>query len=227
MSSGTRKGWAPTRFPTHAAAIERLREWIEVGEGGLDAVGLDFSEADLSGGDFAESWFTDANLKNVRLVRAELYRSDMQGADLSGADLTECSLVRVNLDDAILRNVTLDGANLVKASLYDVDAVGAKCRGTQFMGSSLIGVDFRHADLSNSVFDHNSFRVTLDNGHKLVAYTAGKMRKHHIRILAGDKVSLELSPYDLSKGRITFRYIEGRTPPAAHNGAAAARTPRR
>ena len=56
------------------------------------------------------------------------------------------------------------------------------------------------------------YRVTLDNGHKLVAYSAGKMRKHHIRIIAGDKVSLELSPYDLSKGRITFRHIEGRGP---------------
>ncbi len=54
------------------------------------------------------------------------------------------------------------------------------------------------------------FRVTLDNGHMLIAYTGGKMRKHHIRILAGDKVSLELSPYDLSKGRITFRHLEGR-----------------
>ena len=49
----------------------------------------------------------------------------------------------------------------------------------------------------------------------LVAYSAGKMRKHHIRILAGDKVSLELSPYDLSKGRITFRHIEGRGAAAA------------
>ena len=52
------------------------------------------------------------------------------------------------------------------------------------------------------------YRVKLDNGHELVAYTNGKMRKHHIRILAGDKVSLELSPYDLTKGRITFRHIE-------------------
>jgi len=58
------------------------------------------------------------------------------------------------------------------------------------------------------------YRVTLDNGHNLVAYSAGKMRKHHIRIIAGDKVSLELSPYDLSKGRITFRHIEGRGPVA-------------
>ena len=48
------------------------------------------------------------------------------------------------------------------------------------------------------------FLVTMENGHSLVAYTAGKMRKNHIRILAGDKVSLELSPYDLNKGRITF-----------------------
>ena len=54
------------------------------------------------------------------------------------------------------------------------------------------------------------YKVKLDNGHELIAYTNGKMRKHHIRILAGDRVSLELSPYDLSKGRITFRHIEGR-----------------
>ncbi|WP_305075728.1 translation initiation factor IF-1 [Propionivibrio sp.] len=64
------------------------------------------------------------------------------------------------------------------------------------------------------------YLVLLDNGHKLVAYTAGKMRKHSIRILAGDKVTLELSPYDLSKGRINFRHLEGRSP-------APARTPRR
>jgi translation initiation factor IF-1 len=65
----------------------------------------------------------------------------------------------------------------------------------------------------NDVLPDSRFRVTLDNGHQLVAYTSGKMRKHHIRILAGDNVSLELSPYDLSKGRITFRHIERRGPP--------------
>lgn len=54
------------------------------------------------------------------------------------------------------------------------------------------------------------YLVTLENGHSLVAYAAGKMRKHHIRILAGDKVSLELSAYDLNKGRITFRHLEPR-----------------
>lgn len=62
------------------------------------------------------------------------------------------------------------------------------------------------------VLPDSRFRVTLDNGHNLIAYSAGKMRKNHIRVLAGDKVTLELSPYDLSKGRITFRYIEGRAP---------------
>lgn len=65
------------------------------------------------------------------------------------------------------------------------------------------------------VLPDSRYRVTLDNGHDLVAYSAGKMRKHHIRILAGDKVSLELSPYDLSKWRITFRHIEGRGAVAA------------
>ena len=64
------------------------------------------------------------------------------------------------------------------------------------------------------VLPDSRFLVTLENGHRLIAYTAGKMRKHHIRIIAGDKVSLELSPYDLEKGRITFRHIENRTPMA-------------
>jgi translation initiation factor IF-1 len=53
--------------------------------------------------------------------------------------------------------------------------------------------------------------VTLDNGHQLVAYSGGKLKKNHIRILAGDNVSLELSPYDLSKGRITFRHLARRS----------------
>jgi translation initiation factor IF-1 len=56
------------------------------------------------------------------------------------------------------------------------------------------------------------YRVTLDNGHALIAYSAGKMRKHHIRIIAGDMVSLEISPYDLSKGRICFRHLAERGP---------------
>ena len=49
------------------------------------------------------------------------------------------------------------------------------------------------------------FRVQLENGHEVLAHISGKMRMHYIRILSGDKVKVELSPYDLSRGRITFR----------------------
>ena len=55
--------------------------------------------------------------------------------------------------------------------------------------------------LSNAMF-----RVQLENGHEVLAHISGKMRMHYIRLLPGDKVRLELSPYDLGKGRITFRY---------------------
>ena len=50
------------------------------------------------------------------------------------------------------------------------------------------------------------FRVELENGHKVLAHISGKMRMHYIRILPGDRVTVELSPYDLSRGRITYRY---------------------
>ena len=50
------------------------------------------------------------------------------------------------------------------------------------------------------------FKVNLENGHEVLAHVSGKMRMHYIKILPGDKVKLEMSPYDLSKGRITFRY---------------------
>lgn len=50
------------------------------------------------------------------------------------------------------------------------------------------------------------FRVELDNGHKILAHISGKMRMHFIRILSGDKVKVQLSPYDLTRGRITYRY---------------------
>ncbi|GAV30721.1 translation initiation factor IF-1 [Coriobacteriia bacterium Es71-Z0120] len=50
------------------------------------------------------------------------------------------------------------------------------------------------------------FRVELDNGHKVLAHISGKMRMHYIRILPGDRVVVELSPYDLTRGRITYRY---------------------
>lgn len=63
----------------------------------------------------------------------------------------------------------------------------------------------------DEVLPDTRYRVTLENGHQLIAYAGGKMRKHRIRVLAGDRVTLEMSPYDLNKGRITFRHIENRS----------------
>jgi translation initiation factor IF-1 len=51
-----------------------------------------------------------------------------------------------------------------------------------------------------------TFRVELENGHEIIAHTAGKMRKNRIRVLAGDKVQVEMTPYDLTKGRINYRF---------------------
>ncbi len=51
-----------------------------------------------------------------------------------------------------------------------------------------------------------TFRVKLENGHEIIGHTAGKMRKNRIRVLAGDKVTVEMTPYDLTKGRITYRF---------------------
>jgi len=51
-----------------------------------------------------------------------------------------------------------------------------------------------------------NFRVELENGHEILAYLSGKMRKHYIRVLEGDEVTVEISPYDMSRGRVTYRY---------------------
>ncbi|MBB6250779.1 translation initiation factor IF-1 [Nitrospirillum iridis] len=58
------------------------------------------------------------------------------------------------------------------------------------------------------------FRVMLENGHSIIAYTAGRMRKSRIRSLAGDRVTVEMTPYDLTKGRIIYRHKDERTGPA-------------
>jgi translation initiation factor IF-1 len=60
------------------------------------------------------------------------------------------------------------------------------------------------------VLPDSRYRVVLENGHELIAYSGGKMRKHHIRIIAGDDVTLEMSPYDLNKGRIMYRHLPER-----------------
>ena len=65
-----------------------------------------------------------------------------------------------------------------------------------------------HIEMDGTVMEtlpNTVFRVKLENGHVVTAHISGKMRKHYIRILTGDKVKVEMTPYDLSKGRITFR----------------------
>jgi len=59
------------------------------------------------------------------------------------------------------------------------------------------------------------FRVQLDTGHSIIAYTAGKMKKHRIKTLTGDRVTVEMSPYDLEKGRLVFRHKDERASTAA------------
>jgi len=65
-----------------------------------------------------------------------------------------------------------------------------------------------HIEMEGTVIDtlpNTMFRVELENGHVVTAHISGKMRKHYIRILTGDRVTVQLTPYDLSKGRITYR----------------------
>ena len=81
------------------------------------------------------------------------------------------------------------------------------------LGESSDVVTFSHKDgaieIEGSVAEalpNAMFRVKLDNDHEVLAHTSGKMRKNRIRVLAGDRVNVEMTPYDLSKGRITFRF---------------------
>jgi translation initiation factor IF-1 len=62
------------------------------------------------------------------------------------------------------------------------------------------------------------FRVKLDNGHETLAYIGGRMKRARIRVLAGDRVTLEMTPYDLTKGRITYRFMPGRAGPPGYTG---------
>ena len=66
----------------------------------------------------------------------------------------------------------------------------------------------------SEVLPNTVFRVVLTNNHQITAYASGKMRKHRIRILAGDRVTVEMSPYDMTKGRISFRHKDERPAPA-------------
>ncbi len=69
-------------------------------------------------------------------------------------------------------------------------------------------------------FPNTTFRVECDNGHEILAYLAGKMRRFYIRVLPGDRVTVEISPYDLTKGRIVKRVTGAPSGPAPEEGAA-------
>ncbi|MGJ3263577.1 translation initiation factor IF-1 [Salinarimonas sp. NSM] len=71
------------------------------------------------------------------------------------------------------------------------------------------------------------FRVELENGHEVIAYTAGKMRKFRIKTIAGDRVTVEMSPYDLDKGRLVFRHKDDRGPVGPRPGGSRPGGPRR
>ena len=77
---------------------------------------------------------------------------------------------------------------------------------------NLLGVNMAKEELLEfdgvvvELLPNATFRVELENGHEIIAHTAGKMRKNRIRVLAGDKVQVEMTPYDLTKGRINYRY---------------------
>ena len=70
------------------------------------------------------------------------------------------------------------------------------------MGKGAIEIE----GMVSEVLSNTRFRVELENGHEVLTYLSGKMRQHYIRVLEGDRVKVEMSPYDLTKGRITYRY---------------------
>lgn len=78
----------------------------------------------------------------------------------------------------------------------------------------------------SEVLPDSRFRVTLESGHDVLAYTSGRMKKNRIRILAGDRVTVEMTPYDLTKGRINFRHKDERAGTVA-TGPAKRPPPRR
>ena len=91
----------------------------------------------------------------------------------------------------------------------EVSFAGAPQRQTEFKKHEVVGLPKDDSiEVEGTVMEplpNAMFRVQLDNGHKVLAHISGKMRMHFIRILPGDKVKVELSPYDLSRGRITYR----------------------
>ena len=101
-------------------------------------------------------------------------------------------------------NVPLGNTELIdsRRTFPDNRAPRTKTRFTEYMAKE------EHIEMEGTVVEtlpNTTFRVKLENGHIVTAHISGKMRKHYIRILRGDAVTVQLTPYDLSKGRITYR----------------------
>jgi translation initiation factor IF-1 len=106
-----------------------------------------------------------------------------------------------------------------KAPRRRTSSSSAKTRSTPRRGPSVCGAGFlRGAEIAGKedkiefegevieAFRNGMYKILLDNGHETLGYTAGKMRRYRIKILPGDRVNVELSPYDLSRGRIVYRH---------------------
>jgi len=103
--------------------------------------------------------------------------------------------------------VSLDSFRIGEGSDYHLSNVYAKIVGFYSLRHLKMAKEDQ-IEMDGKVIDtlpNTMFRVELENGHIVTAHISGKMRKHYIRILTGDKVKVEMTPYDLSKGRITFR----------------------
>ena len=94
-------------------------------------------------------------------------------------------------------------ANLTRCNRFDVINAGLS---TPESVQDVAGDAIQMMGTISEVLPNTTFRVELENGHQILAYVSGKMRKNYIRILRGDRVAVELSPYDLTRGRITYRY---------------------
>ncbi|SEU39802.1 translation initiation factor IF-1 [Burkholderia cepacia] len=186
--------------------------------------------------------FDQESIAQQKITRETTARQGFAGAR-HGAELgaTEGTLCAHQIErqealhrDAITRHVnarTRCGPHvaLVRAprmSVFDICTQTAPCRGPDIRTPlrlrrvTLIGeIDLAKEELLeldgvvDEVLPDSRFRVTLENGAVVAAYASGRMRKHRIRILAGDRVKLELSVYDLTKGRINFRHKDERASP--------------
>jgi translation initiation factor IF-1 len=106
----------------------------------------------------------------------------------------------------------LMSAQLMSAGLISALSARIYTAACGFRGPIAFGVTMAKEELLEfpgvvrELLPNATFRVELDNGHEIIAHTAGKMRKNRIRVLAGDRVQVEMTPYDLTKGRINYRY---------------------